>query len=442
MITFPYGKAALSILLIALCAGMYLALHPVPQPKATLTLWVTASFHYDAYRKALPAFEKAHPGVTVDVQLVAFDGLESRLQSAFWADLGVPDMVEAEISAAGTLFRGRLDHVGLVDLTERIHQSGLYDRMIPSRFTPYMSRGRIFGLPNDLCPVMMAYRRDLIEKEGIDVSQLKTWDDFIRVGRKITIPNKRYMIELNDSGAENLETCLFQRGGGYFDANGKCALDDETTIQTMLWYVPLVAGPHKIGASLGGGSITTRAVEDGYQLFFLCPDWRTKYFETDIPRVAGKMALMPLPLVTPGGCPTSTYGGTMMGIAKRSPHPDLAWELTQYLYLNKTILREMFRDTNTLPVFPEAWRDPIFAEPRPYWSGQPIGAMYAKISPFVPPQYASPLIVSAKAKLSEALVACVGRYRAQGDAGFERFVRARLKESADDVRKMIRRNPF
>jgi hypothetical protein len=50
--------------------------------------------------------------------------------------------------------------------------------------------------------------------------------------------------------------------------------------------------------------------------------------------------------------------------------------------------------------------------------------------------------VTAKAKLSEALVSCVQQYNAHGADGFEPYVRARLKQSADEVRRMIARNPY
>jgi arabinosaccharide transport system substrate-binding protein len=332
--------------------------------------------------------------------------------------------------------------VGFVDLTDRIHQTGLWDKMVQARFAPYTSRGRIFGLPHDVHPVMLAYRRDIFEKEGVDVDKIQTWDDFIKIGRKLTIPNKRYMIEFPDSDASRLETCLFQRGGGYFDPQGDCIFDNEAAVQTMLWYVPLVAGPQKIGSDLGGGQIFTKAVEDGYFLSMICPDWRTKSFEMDVPRMAGKMALMPLPSVRPGSPRTTTWGGTMIGITKHCKEPDLAWEFALHLYLNKRDLAERFRGTNILPPLREAWNEPAFNERRPYWSDQPLGALYAKLAPQVPFQYTSPYIATAKAKLGEALVACVQQYKNQGDAGFEAFVRARLKQSAGEVRALIQRNPY
>lgn len=443
MRSFPFGPAAFSLLLLSLCSGVWLAAYPSPPKTATLTFWTFAKTHYDAYQQAVPSFEAAHPGVKVGVQLVSGTAVTSRLQAAFWADLDVPDLVEVEISSAGSFFRGPMNDIGFLDLTDRIHRSGLWDRMVQARFAPYTHRGRIFGLPHDVHPVQLAYRRDIFAKEGVDVSKIRTWDDFIQVGHRLTIPNRRYMLELNDSSASSLEVFLFQRGGGYFNPQGECIFDNETAVQTMLWFVPLVAGPGKIGNNLGSGQILTKALEDGYLLCLLCPDWRSKLtFESDTPRMAGKMALMPLPAVAPGGRRTSTWGGTMLGITRRCRQPELAWQFALHLYLDKAELAQRFRGTNILPALREAWDQPAFHEPRPYWSGQPIGELYARLAPQVPFQYTSPFIVTAKTKLGEALVDCVQFYEREGGSDFEPYVRARLKQSADEVRAMIRRNPY
>jgi arabinosaccharide transport system substrate-binding protein len=442
MRSFPFGAAALCILTLSVLSGAWLALHPVQQKTSTLTLWISAPEHQKSYLDAVPSFEAAHPGVTVDVQLVGPQAVTTRLQAAFGSDLDVPDLVEVPIDFAGSFFRGPIEHVGFADLTDRIHQAGLWDKMVRSRFAPYTSRGRIFGLPHDVHPIQLAYRRDIFEKEGIDARRIKTWDDFIRIGRKLTIPNQRYMIELFDYRDAHLAACLFQRGGGYFNPQGDCIFDNEIAVQTMRWYVPLVAGKDKIAGSLGAGQILTKAVEDGYFLCLIMPDWRTKTLEKDIPRMAGKMALMPLPAVTPGGLRTSTWGGTMMGITRHCKNQDLAWQFALHLYLDKKELGARFQGTNILPALREAWTQPAFHEPRPYWSNQRIGALYAELAPHVPSQYTGPFIVPAKAKLGEAVVACVQYYNTNGEKGFEDYVRFRLRQSANEVRALMRKNPF
>ena len=217
-----------------------------------LSVWTFARTHYDAYREVIPQFEQTHPGVKADLQQVHGRAVTQRLQAAFWADLDVPDLVETEISFVGTFFRGRLDEVGFLDLTERYHQSGLYDRVVKTRLSPWSSRGRIFGIPHDVHPVMLAYRRDIFEQEGIDASTLDTWDKFVEAGRRMTRDLDgdgtidRYMIELSFMDAGSLETLLFQRDGGFFDADGNLVMDNGIAIETMRWYVTLIAGPNRI----------------------------------------------------------------------------------------------------------------------------------------------------------------------------------------------------
>jgi len=103
---FPFGKAPFIILLLVVVSGGWLLLHPIKRTEATLRFWTFADTHYYAYLNAKPSFEAAHPGQTVDFQFVHGQAVTTRLRAAFWADLDVPDMVEVEISSAGSFFRG------------------------------------------------------------------------------------------------------------------------------------------------------------------------------------------------------------------------------------------------------------------------------------------------------------------------------------------------
>src|SRR5262249_6101741 len=235
--------AALGIFVMALLSGSWLAAHPAGGRRSRLTLWVFSKEHRENYLNVLPTFLAEHPGVPVGIQLVANNTLAARLQAAMVADVDVPEMCEIEITNAGTFFRGPLNEVGFLDLTDRIHRAGLWDQLVRARFAPYTKQGRIFGLPHDVHPVALAYNRVAFEKLGIDPNKIKPWDDFIAVGHRVTQPdgaNPRYLIEMSDNGRDQIEPLLFQRGGGYFDKDGNCILDNNVAVQTMAWYVPLV----------------------------------------------------------------------------------------------------------------------------------------------------------------------------------------------------------
>ncbi len=457
MSKLPIGPAPTLLLVLFVASGGWLmflapdgdlAAEGDDSSEIVLNMWTFATSHFEAYCEAVPAFEEAHPGVKVNVELVHGRAVTSRLLAAFWADLDAPDLVEVEINSVGMFFRGPLEDIGFVDLTDRLRESGLYDRLVKPRFSAWSSREHNFGFPHDVHPVMIAYRRDIFEEEGIDPADLDTWDKFVEAGRTITRDLDgdgtvdRYMIDLPDNNSSGFEVLLFQRGGGYFDADGRVAFDDDVAVDTMAWFVPLLAGPDRIANSIGIEHVLTQAVEGGYLICHLCPDWRTRVMEQEMPRMSGKMALMPMPAAEPGGRRTSTLGGTMLAMTKKSEHQDLAWELAMHLYYDAGQLAERFRGTNIVPPLRDAWELPAFDEPREYWSGQPIGALYASLADETPPQFASPYTPVAKDKAGEAVAECIRLYNRHGEEGFHDRVRAVLEEKADDVRRLMDRNPF
>ena len=430
------------IFILFILAGGWLLFHPIPHKDSTLRYWTFTHISYESNKDAMKNFEVLHPGTTVDLQLVYITAVTSRLRAAFWSDLDVPDMVEVEIGRAGSFFRGPVDDVGFIDLTPFLERDKLFDRMVRSRFTSYTNRGKIFGLPLDIHPVMLAYRRDLLEEAGYSPEDLTTWDDFIRVGKELTIPGERYMIKLDEGRPGHLEMLMFQRGGGYFDAEGNLIMDNELGIETLEFYVRLIEGPNRIGGDLGSDAILTQAIESGYFLFYPCPDWMSYVIQNDTPRVSGKMALMPLPAFEPGGRRTSTLGGTMLGITKKSQNIDLAWELAKHLYIDKDKLANRYRKSNIIPPLKDFWDDPVYSEPREFWSNQPIGKLYADLAEDVPPQYTSPFIELAKNKLEEVLASSAIYYKNNGEKGFDEYVRKRMKQASEDVRKFMKRSAF
>ncbi|MCY3018374.1 MAG: extracellular solute-binding protein [Planctomycetota bacterium] len=462
---YPPGKAPLAILIMAVVSGVLLLVFPAPKREGNLQVWTFADSHFRAYQKVVPQFEERHPGVKVDLQYVHGRAVTSRLRSAFASDLPVPDLLETEISSAGTFFLGPLEDIGFVDLTEELHKQRpdgppWIDRVVRSRFAPYTSRriengapkDHIFGLPHDVHPVLLAYRRDVFQAHGIDPETLTTWDKFLSEGRTLMqtmnadLPPDQvdhYLIGLSDTDCGDLEVLLFQRDGGYFDADGTIRMDDDISVQTMCWYVPLVVGPERVGYPVGWNwELTAKAVEKDFLLCYLMPDWLSGFFQKSVRSGTGKLALMPLPAFTPGGRRTSTRGGTMMGFTKKSTQFDISWELALELYFSIDSRIEQFRETNILPPLREAWKHPALAEPNPYWSNQPLGQLYAAQADNTPPQYTSPYIQLAKGKLGEALCDCVDRYKKKGADGFEAYVRERLRQSADEIRGQMKLNPY
>ncbi len=446
---FPFGPAPFWLLVLTLAAGaLRLAVgRQSAEDKPDLVLAIFASNHKEMYERAIPAFEARH-GVRVRVQLVSGQVLTSRLQAALMTGADVPDLVEIMNTSIGLFTRGPLEDVGFVDLTDRLHAEGLYPRIVESRYSQWSSRERIFALPHDVHPVMLAYRRDLVEALGIDVNTLTTWEAFARVGREVTRDldgdghPDRYMIDLPEAGHQGLPIILLQAGETVLDPSGRVRFDTPKVAEIMAWYVRQIAGPGRIGYEAGWGQTFAKAVTDGLVLFFVCPDWRSKQVEMDLPHLRGKLALMPLPAWEAGGRRTSCWGGTGLAITKSCPRQELAWAFAKYLYLDEAELGERFRLSNMLPPLKDAWDLPEFDAPNAFYSGQPIGRLYAELAPEVPPDFNGAYFSIALAKLTGSSINVLARYRQRGDEGLEAFALEDLRRGADYVRRLQARDAF
>jgi arabinosaccharide transport system substrate-binding protein len=449
MTEYPYGKAALLILLLAIGTGVvHVALSMRGKAeKPDLVMAIFAPNHEEAYRAVLGDFEEQH-GVRVQLQLVSQRALQSRLQSALLTGADVPDVVELLGGSMGYFSRGPLEDVGFVDLTDRLHEEGLFTRMVESRYSLWSSRGRIFAMPHDVHPVSLCYRRDLIAELGIDVDALKTWGDFVAMGQRVVQDldgdgnPDRYALDTPLSSDWAIQILLLQRGGQLFDAQGRVAFDSDVMAETIEWYVRQTAGAARIGYEAGWGQSLAKAMNDGLVLFFFCPDWRTRQFEMDLPHLKGKLALMPLPAWELGGRRTSTWGGTGLAITKASKRPDLAWELAKFLYLSEHDLNERFRATNIVPPLKDAWNMPAFDEPREFFGGQAIGRLFADLAPETPPSYVSPYSKLAQTKITEVYLGAADYYGRSGGEELKTYISQALKTRAAYVRKVIARNAF
>jgi arabinosaccharide transport system substrate-binding protein len=446
---FPFGTAPLVILVLTLLAGVWVLAHPARASTATVRIWTYTPEHVKQYQAAAAAYERDHPGVTIEIHRFEYNAMSTRLRSAFWSDLDVPELVETNATVAAGFFAGPVDEVGFVDLKPLLERSGLLDRFVQSRLVQFTNRGHIFGLPHDVHPVLIAYRKDIFDAEGVNVDAIETWDDFIAVGRRLRrMPGEhpdgaRYILQLPRGEGWGAEILMLQNGGGYFDGDGRLIMESEEVVQAIEKFVPMVAGPDRIAGDLGNwNQPMVKAMEDGRTLGFLAPDWRARGFENDMPRLKGKMALMPLPAFTRGGRRTSVWGGTMLGLTKRAKDPDRVWDIARYLYTSPESCQREWSEAGILPPVRDGWRLPALQEPSDYWSHQRPAQEYAKVADQVPPHHLHPLMFLAETKLGEATAAAVRYYDDHGQDGFDAYVRDQLHRAAADIARLMRRNPF
>jgi len=397
-----------SILTLAVLSSIALYVFPI-KPHSGESFW-TFSLDLDLmYQPGIKGWNESHPDPAeqITTYVIGTDPLSRRLQSGFLSGTPVPDLTDVESSMVANFFSGPLDAVGFTDLTDLIHQEGLDKKINPASFSPWTNRGRIFGLPHDVHPVLLAYRADIVEAAGIDVSKIETWDDFIRVMSPLMQgpEGQRFLMNVWETNPRDMEVLLLQAGGGFFDQDLKPILNSEVNARVLATIVTWIAGPKRICVNAPDFDAEGNYLYlHGEVLCSLMPDWLAGVWMKDLPGMSGKMKLMPLPAWDKGGLRTSVVGGTMLAIPKRAPNFQRSWAFAKYLYLSPELARDMYRRVGIITPVREFWSDPVFDQPNPYFSGQASGRLYIQMAPYVPMRTSSPYKPQAVIAVNDALI--------------------------------------
>jgi ABC-type glycerol-3-phosphate transport system substrate-binding protein len=154
------------------------------------------------------------------------------------------------------------------------------------------------------------------------------------------------------------------------------------------------------------------------------------------------MRMRPLPIFEPKDAPTSTWGGTMLGILKSSKHKDEAWQLAQFLYFSREGIEARRRETDILPPVTSFWDDEYYQRPDPYFGGQKVDALYVELARQIPDRYVTPATPIASAILSVALHRACNYVKSNGTDGLEAACQEWLKEGAQDLQRRIDHGRF
>ena len=451
--SFPLGRVILVMLLISAASGAVILSRPRPR-RADLTVWVFADAHARSYREPAagrPSLAEQYEhlsGRSVRVDQISTRALDVRLQSLFNSrrdDAALPDLVEVEINSVGKFFRPPLEHVGFLPLNGFIDRDGLMREVVAARFAPWSKAGVIFGIPRDVHPVAVVYRKDLFDEAGIDLAAARTWDafhtgclDFQRY-QSARGAGRHRAFEMQRAKADLLTMMLLQRGANLIDDRNQVHLDDPKVLDTLLRYVRMAAGPRRIGAeTTTGANLWVRDLAAGDVCAVVAADWRVTDLRSNAPaELAGKLALMPLPRFEPSDARTSTWGGTMLGIPRRCKDPAASWRLLKFLALSDEGIAARQARTDILPPTRAHWSDPFYRRPDPFFVGRPPGAVFADLAGEIPPRQVTPFTIVATEALGMVLDRSVRHFERHGEDGWARACQGWLDEAAADVRGRI-----
>ena len=329
--------------------------------QTTLRVFVGPNQRPDLQAKLFEQYNKANPGVKVEVET---GGATSELQRQYLStvlnakdsaiDLFLIDIVNPAQYASKGWIEPLDKYVGGAAV--------LKNDYLPVYQQANVIGGKLYAMPSQGDAMFMYYRKDLLTKHG--VAEPKTWEDLAAAAKKITAAEGNANLQgLSIQGAPiEGAVCTFLlpywgQGKQFNDAGGKLTLDKAAAVKGLKSWLDMVdQGVIKKNVAEVTTPITVNEFKAGQAVFAI--NWGFAYdrFKDDADStVKGKVGVMPLPAMT-GGKSATCMGGWQWAMNAYGKNKDAAGKLIQFLS-SKQASAFIAREGSILPVYQSVYSD-------------------------------------------------------------------------------------
>lgn len=358
------------------------ATEPENQEDVELDIWLFTGTGMEPF---IEEYANDRDWLTVNIIQQQSDDLHASLTTALAAGSGAPDISLMEISVLDKFKTEPKNFHNLADYGANDALNDFLDWKRPQVSSP--DGQFIIGLPTDIGPMAMMFRRDIFEAAGLPTDHdgvsalIQTWDDYIEVGKTILDKTGKPMIY---EATAIYSVVRGQAKQQYFNEKDELIVNDHSEMKDAFdlsariaeegLTAKIAAWSPEWGAGMNNGDFAT----------VMGPAWLMGFMKGNAPDAEGLWNIAQMP----GG--SGNWGGSFMTVPAESKHPKVAYELIEWVLSPENQLR-LFQSNNNFPSTPGIYNDPGVLEfTDPYFGDAQVGKIFAEAAEGVVPIYLGP----------------------------------------------------
>ncbi len=333
--------------------------------------WPDLDSHLD---KVIPLYQAEHESQNVTYLMNNHGDHHKKLTTNLATGAGAGDVVAVDVGFVGSFINAG----GFENLSDEAYGA---DELEDGFVTYAWQQGRgidgqQYGIPYDIGPGVMYYRRDILDTAGLEIDEMiEDWDSYIAFGEKLKAQNVFLIADAADIAKTIIFTTVKPGEGYYFDDDGNslitserfvtafetakrvrdAGLDAQITAWTNEWY-----------DGFKNGAVATQL--SGAWLLGHLQNWMA-------PETKGKWGVSHLPAGIYG-----SWGGAFLAIPKQAENKQEAWEFIKYLTTTKEAQILALKGIGAFPVLKSTYSDPSFDEPIDFLAGQKARQLFVEVA--------------------------------------------------------------
>jgi lactose/L-arabinose transport system substrate-binding protein len=350
--------------------------------------------------------EKVDKKFDIKVEAFGFRELPDKFAAAMKTGEGLPDLVQLDEVFFGMYLHGQPP---FVDLSEKIAKAKLDQTLLKNRLSVFSYGGKTYGLPQSVSAMMLYYRKDLFDENGLSREDFETWGNVKAAGKKLAETGQALMA----MDPFYFEALLRQRGSDLFGPKGEIIPNEKLAVDTLKFLAELSSEGIAIMPDRGtifDPVFFSGDIENGEVMCVLGADWYgLDMIQQFCSHLSGEWGILPLPVWDEDKVkrPTSTFSGQGLLIPSKSKNQDAAWKFMEFVITDKEANVQRFLQGNSYPAYRPAWTDPRLIKPESYFSPVSMGVLVQSMADWIPPVVMHPKRPQAVFMIRENIFASV-----------------------------------
>lgn len=311
-------------------------------------------------------YKKLNPDVQININEVSEKSLMSTMNSSVTANKGVPDLVIVSNKKFDEFTDKYLNKV--MDINDTV--GPIRDSFLKNQIDLVIKQGDYLAMPYSASPYVLFYRKDILSKVGIDPVSIKTWDDFINMGKVLnqSTKGKIKMLSANIENGDMFKILLNEIGGSYFDKDGKVTAGDASFQKAAIALKKL----NDSGIVLGGKGNTTQSLVDGTTAFAPAGVDFAYFLSSQDPAQKGDFGIMKFPAFENGGKNSVSYDGSSIVAINTNTNKALIKDFLKFAATDKETLLDSFTKYSAYSAYVPIYNLKYFNNNVEYFNGENI----------------------------------------------------------------------
>jgi len=361
---------------------------PAAAEPTPLLFWFQAENHKPEYDRRQKEIEDKW-NVKITYEMLSRDAMTKKFPTTLMAGSGFPDIIEQNADDVVKFLKGEDNVIPFVSMDNALNASPYAKDVLINRFSRYSKAGKKYGAPHDVHPVIMIYNDAEWKKFGVDMTTVKTYEDYLGALGKMdkTMPDGSPRIGNMDClGCATLLSLMLQNGVWWTDKNDEPQLTSpafkaavEQWFKFKDYWVDIDWSNDV--AMMKKGQIMTQFI----------PDWFYGIYKQGLKDEAewkktSPLRAMRIPYMKEGDCRVGSWGGTAASVPKLSKIADLAMNVLLYTYFENGSkqLEQRFTDLGIVPPVKSVWEADLLKAPEDTLGGQAVGPVFTEAAKELP----------------------------------------------------------